>query len=69
MRRRAKPDVPADVPVKLTRFDAAEWGGDRWAPNRWYAARDAWCLEHPDRELPGPDLASWPDAAFDPESV
>ena len=69
MRRRSEPE-PNDIktPAELRRFEPKVWGTDRFAPNRWYAARLAWQSEHGEYPYADPD-AVFPDAAFDPSEI
>lgn len=71
MRRRAEPDPSWEgVPGRLLRFDPEEWTGadDLERAGAWWAAREAWALEHGETAPLDWDTPI-PDAPFDQRAI
>lgn len=56
--KRRPPSEDDQVPARLTRFRADEWGGGPQAAQRWYDAREQWTAEG--NEVPPMDLTDPP---------
>ena len=64
MRRRTQEPAEGDAPLRLRRYNAADWGGGKEAPQRFWDAHDAWRDEHGEDVEIDPD-SEQPDVPFD----